>query len=266
MKTTIKIIHGDSEHKLRDIPNESVHIIVTSPPYDKLREYRGNHTWNFEAIAHEMYRVLVPGGVVCWDVMDSVIDGQETLTSSKQKIFFVEGAGFNLHDTMIWDKPISGMPDKTRYFQTFEYVFVLSKGGQPRVFHPIHDRKNIWFGKTAFGQNSKRKPNGDIVKLPQRGLYSEHGMRGNVWYGNTRSQEEPCKPLKHHAMMPKWLVKDLLRSWSDEGDTVLDCFGGSGTTGWVARSMGRNSILIEKDIVSVRMMRSYAKNLQPELV
>lgn len=265
MKTTIKIIHGDSEHKLRDIPNESVHIIVTSPPYDKLREYRGNHTWNFEAIAHEMYRVLVPVGVLCWDVMDSVIDGQETLTSSKQKIFFVEGAGFNLHDTMIWDKSISGMPDKTRYFQTFEYVFVFSKG-RPRVFNPIHDRKNIWFGKSAFGQNSKRERNGNLKKLPQRGLYSEFGMRGNVWHGNTRSQEEPCKALHHHAMMPRWLVKDLLRTWSDEGDMVIDPFSGSGTTGWVAHQMNRSVIMIDRDIVSVREMRAHAKKLQPQLI
>jgi len=263
-KTTIKIIHGDSALKLRDLPTESIHIAVTSPPYDDLREYRGNNEWDLNAIGHELYRALVPGGVLCWNVSDSVQDECETLSSCHQKIFLVESCGFRLHDTMIWEKPISGMPDKTRYFQTFEYVFVFSKG-RPRVFHPIHDRKNIWYGKSAFGQNSKRERNGNLKKLPQRGLYSEFGMRGDVWHGNTRSQEEPCKPLKHHAMMPRWLVKDLLRTWSEEGDTVLDPFSGSGTTGWVAHQMNRSAILIDRDIVSVRDMRRHAKQLQPQL-
>lgn len=264
--TTIKIIQGDSATKLFDIPPNSVHLVVTSPPYDDLRSYNGHHEWDFPKTAREIHRILVPGGVLCWDVADSVIDGQETLTSSKQKIFFVEKAKFHLHDTMIWEKPISSMPDASRYFQVFEYVFVLSKGGPPRVFNPIHDRRNIWAGKSAFGQNSKRQRNGDIKPMRQRGLYSEFGMRGNVWYGNTRSQEEPCKALKHHAMMPRWLAKDLIASWSQEGDTVLDPFGGSGTVGWQARQAGRNAILIDKDPAAVKLMRSHANKLQPELV
>jgi DNA modification methylase len=264
--TTIDIKYGDSVQMMIGMMDETIHLAVTSPPYDKLREYNGNGIWDFENTAHQLYRLLVPGGVLCWNVNDSVVDGCETLTSCKQKIFFVERAGFRVHDTMIWEKTHVGTADTTRYHQMFEYIFVLSKGA-PRVFNPIKDRKNIWAGlNPAFGKNTKRLPNGKMRTLTSRAICEDFGLRKNVWKGNSRAQEEPCKKLPHHAMMPRWLAKDLIRSYSNEGDTVLDCFSGSGTTGWEARNAGRNAILIDRDINAVRLMRKHVKNLQPELV
>lgn len=261
--TTLEIMHGDSACKLTSMDSEKIHLCVTSPPYDKLRDY-GNHQWDFENTARQLYRVLVPGGIVCWNVNDSVVNGSETLTSCKQKIFFVEQAGFRVHDTMIWEKTHVATPDSSRYHQMFEYIFILSKGA-PRVFNPIKDRKNIWAGlNPAFGKNTKRKPNGQMRTLTSRAICDEYGLRKNVWKGNSRAQEEPCKKLPHHAMMPRWLAKDLIRSFSNEGDTVLDCFAGSGTTGWEARKAGRNAVLIDRDAHAIQLMRKHAKNLQPE--
>lgn len=263
--TEIKIIHGDSACMMTSMDSESIHLCVTSPPYDKLRDY-GNHAWDFENTARQLFRVMVPGGIVCWNVNDSVIDGCETLTSCKQKIFFAEQAGFRVHDTMIWEKTHVGTPDSTRYHQMFEYIFILSKGA-PRVFNPIKDRKNIWAGlNPAFGKNTKRKPNGEMRTLTSRAICDEFGLRKNVWKGNSRAQEEPCKKLPHHAMMPRWLAKDLIRSFSDEGDTVLDPFAGSGTVGWMARDMGRNCVMIDIDKHAIGLMRRKQKMLQPELV
>jgi len=67
-------------------------------------------------------------------------------------------------------------------------------------------------------------------------------------------------------MMPMWLARDLIKSFSNEGDIVLDCMAGSGTVGWEARRTGRNAILIDSDINSIRLMRRKQKLLQPELV
>ncbi len=72
-------------------------------------------------------------------------------------------------------------------------------------------------------------------------------MRHNVWLGNTRGQEEMCVKLNHPAMMPKWLARDLILSWSNERNTVLDPFAGSGTTGMEAEKLNRNAVLIEKN-------------------
>ena len=92
---------------MKDIPNGSIDLTVTSPPYDNLRTYNGHiDQWCFEkfqAIASELYRITKEGGVVAWVVADATIKGSETGTSFRQALFFKE-CGFNLHDTMIYQK------------------------------------------------------------------------------------------------------------------------------------------------------------------
>jgi site-specific DNA-methyltransferase (adenine-specific) len=79
-----------------------IDLIVTSPPYDNLRDY-GGYSFDFEKIANEIYRITKIGGVVVWIVGDATIKGSETGTSFKQALYFKE-IGFNLHDTMIYRK------------------------------------------------------------------------------------------------------------------------------------------------------------------
>lgn len=240
----LRIIHGDCVERMRELPAASVQLCVTSPPYDDLRTY-GGHSWNFEATARELFRVLCDGGIVCWNVGDSVVDGSETLTSSKQKIFFREVCEFRIHDTMIYEKHSFSHPERVRYHSLFEYIFILSKGA-PCTFNPIKDKRNTTAGRPALGVNTFSRPNGTrFERATQGGISAEFGMRGNVWRGLTRGQEEVCEGKAHPAMMPKWLARDLILSWSNPGDTVLDPFAGSGTTGKAAIENARNAILIE---------------------
>lgn len=238
------VLHGDCAERMSELDAGSVDLVVTSPPYDDLRTY-GGHSWDFEATARQLYRVLCDGGVCCWNVGDSVIDGSETLTSAKQKIFFREQCGFRIHDTMIYEKSNFGQPSHNRYHQLFEYVFILSKG-RPRVFNPIKDKRNAWAGTGTFGKNTLREANGDMG-LRARNIITEFGMRGNVWRGKTSGQETMCESKPHPAMMPDWLARDLIVSWSNSGDTVLDPFAGSGTTGRAALEAGRKAVLIEAE-------------------
>ena len=87
---------------MKEIPDDSVDLIITSPPYDNLREYKG-YKFNFKGIAKELYRLIKDGGVVVWIVNDATINGNETGTSFKQALYFKE-IQFNLHDTMIYLK------------------------------------------------------------------------------------------------------------------------------------------------------------------
>lgn len=184
------------------------------------------------------------GGVVCWNVGDQVVDGSETLTSFRQAIYFVDTCGFLMHDTMIYHKRNFSHPEQTRYHQMFEYVFVLSKG-KPKCFNPIIDKKNSTAGCVGnLGVNTFTNRDGTKSVRAKR-ITAAYGMRGNVWNGKTRGQEEVCEKLPHPAMMPKWLAHDLIVSWSNRGDTVLDPFAGSGTTGTAALELGRKAILIE---------------------
>ncbi len=243
MTPDCKILTGDSALVLKDLSADSVQLVVTSPPYDGLRVY-GGHSWNFEAIAKELYRVLTPGGMLCWNVGDATIGGSETLTSFKQAIYFKEQVGFLVHDTMIYQKSNGSKPNPRRYNQIFEYVFCLSKG-TPQTVNLIRDKRNVTAGKAVFGKHTMREANGSMTVRNNRVVAQEYGVRGNVWLGNTRGQEEVCQALPHPAMMPKWLARDLILSWSNSRDTVLDPFAGSGTTGKAALELNRNVILID---------------------
>lgn len=239
MNPELCVTAKDSVAALLTLPTEGVQLIVTSPPYDDLRGY-GEHKWDFKSTAREMHRVLCNGGVLCWNIGDSTENGSETLTSSKQKIYFVESCGFGVHDTMIYQKRNFSHPEKSRYHQVFEYVFILSKG-KPRCFNPIMDRRNITAGKIGnLGVNTFTERDGS-KSIRSKKVTKEFGMRHNVWLGNTRGQEDMCIKLKHPAMMPKWLARDLIASWSNPGDLVADPFAGSGTTGIEALKLGRRA-------------------------
>ena len=103
----IELYNKDCLEILKNISGDTIDLTVTSPPYDNLRTYNGNISqWSFDKfkdIAKELYRITKEGGVVVWIVGDATINGSETGTSFKQTLWFKE-CGFNLHDTMIWNK------------------------------------------------------------------------------------------------------------------------------------------------------------------
>lgn len=244
-KTRHQLYIGDVVDGLSILEPNSIPLVVTSPPYDKARTYgQENLSWDFEKTAAELYRVVTNGGVVCWNVNDMMIDGSESLTHARQAIYFVDKCGFKLHDTMIYKKSNFSHPEKVRYHQAFEYILILSKGA-PKVFNPIKDKKNATAGCVGnLGVNTFTEKDGS-KSVRSKKVTAEYGMRLNVWEGNTRGQEDMCIKLNHPAMMPKWLARDLILSWSNEGDTVLDPFAGSGTTAIQAKKINRSSISIE---------------------
>jgi len=231
---------GNCLEVMKSLPSQSIDLTVTSPPYDNLRTYNG-YSFDFEGIAKELYRVTKDGGVVVWVVGDATINGSETGTSFKQALYFKE-IGFNLHDTMIWNKgTFTAVGALTsRYAPVFEYMFVLSKG-QPKTFNPIKDRQNKTFGRSKTG--TFRQEDGTTKPLSSVGKpIAEYGQRFNIW---DVSAEKSNSNRLHPAMFPESLAHDHIVSWSNEGDTVLDCFLGSGTTGKVAKQLNRRFVGIE---------------------
>lgn len=256
---TVKVVTGDCLEVLRGMADESVHLVVTSPPYDDLRAYRG-YSWDFLGVVEQLRRVLCDGGVICWNVGDSTVDGSESLTSFRHAQGF-KHAGFRMHDTMIYEKVNFSRPETVRYHQMFEYIFIVSKGA-PRVFNPIKDKPNAYAGATTFGKNTMRQYDGSMKERPKN-VVAEFGMRGNVWRGNTAGQEFCGQSLPHPAMMPGWLARDLIRSWSNEGDMVIDPFCGSGTTPLEADRLHRHAIGIEIDPDYAAAARQRIQNDSP---
>lgn len=241
MTPSRSIIIGDNATELRNIKDESVHMVVTSPPYDKIRTYgQEKLEWEFEALAKELLRVLAPGGVMAWVVANQVQDWNESLTAERQRIHF-QSSGFAVRK-MLYYKLNFSAPNHTHYHRLHEDITLCCKGQKPRVFTPIEDIPTVC--KKAFGRNTIRERDG-TMKEQKQGEYGEFSKRGDVWIGPTASQENPCKKILHPATMPEWLARDLILSWSAPGDTVLDPFAGSGTTGKLALANGRNFIGIE---------------------
>lgn len=229
------LIQGDCLEVMKTFSDCSIDLTVTSPPYDNLRTYNW-YSWDFEWIAMELYRVTKDWGVVVWVVWDATVKGSETGTSFKQALFFKE-IGFNLHDTMIWHKPnCFNFGSNNCYRNSFEYMFVLSKG-KPKKINLIKDLPTKCNGKILKG--ARKHSNGTRDEVPDF-VVSEYKKRDNVWNVNIKSENNG-----HPAVFPEQLAEDHILSWSNEWDTVLDCFAWSGTTLKMAKKNNRNYIGIE---------------------
>lgn len=240
----------DNVAGMKTLPDECVDLTVTSPPYDNLRKYNG-FSWDEDGVINELYRVTKRGGVVVWIVNDATVGGSETLTSFRQAIKFRE-AGFNLHDTMIWEKPTFTATGSlaVRYAPVFEYMFVFSKG-KPKSFHPIKDKPNKYSGTNCHG--TVRNPDGSMKPVYKSVTISEYGQRTNVW--NISGCNSAKERSGHPAQFPLKLAEDHIISWSDPGDTVLDPFLGSGTTAVAAIKTGRRYIGFEISAEYVEMAK-----------
>ena len=255
-----QIICGDNVEVMRQMPDNCIDLTVTSPPYDNLRTYNG-FSFNFEEVAKELYRITKDGGVVVWVVGDATINGSETGTSFRQALYFKE-IGFNLHDTMIWNKQnCSSIGSMNRYENIFEYMFILSKG-KPKTANIITDKPNKRAGELQYG--SIRQKDGTVRKTSQYGkrAIAEFGRRSNVW--NVFPAKSPKERL-HPAPFPEQLAQDHIVSWSNPGDTVLDPFAGSGTTLKMAEETGRDSIGIEISSEYCNVIRERMNALQGRL-
>lgn len=218
------VLCGDNTSLILQQENSSVDLILTSPPYDDLRQYNG-YCFDFCQISKELFRVLKVGGVLVWVIGDQVKNKSETGTSFKQVIKFMD-IGFLLHDTMIFEKNSSTFPARkegNRYTQIFEYMFVLCKG-HPKTANLICDKENKWAGFKDYSGKLK-KP------VPQ------FSPRTNIWRYTTSKNS-----TGHPAPFPLELARDHILSWTNENDLVLDPFAGSGTTGVACKELNRNFV------------------------
>lgn len=249
IKKYLNTIHNeDAEIFLKKIPADSINLTITSPPYDDLRDYENQLEWDFEKfkkIAKELYRTTAKGGVVVWVVADKTHKGNKSLTSFKQCIYFQE-IGFNVYDVIIYEKSGTAPPHPNRYFNSFEYMFVLSKG-QPNTINLLKDKPNKWAGCSTFADITRREKDGSLTNKGKK-IVNEFGVRTNIWrYNNGKNFTTRDKiAYQHPAIFPEQLARDHILSWSNKGDIVMDIFGGSGTTAKVSQILERNWIYVEK--------------------
>lgn len=233
---------------MSNVNDNYVDLTATSPPYDNLRNYKG-YTFEFEKIAKELYRITKQGGVVVWVVGDATNNGSESGTSFKQALYFME-CGFNLHDTMIYEKNSSSFPasrTSNRYTQIFEYMFVFSKG-TPKC-NLLIDKPNKCAGQTNWGKNTEYNKDGILTRTNSIKPCPDFSARNNIWKYSVGFN----KVKGHPAVFPDKLAEDHIKSWSNQGDIVFDPFVGSGTTARACIRLNRNYLAcdISKEYVDL---------------
>ena len=257
-----KVLVGDCVDVMGTLPDRCIDLTVTSPPYGDLRSYNG-YEFDFEAIAEQLFRVTKQGGVVVWVVGDTTDDTGETGASFRQALYFKD-IGFRLHDTMIYQKAGPSYTSKDKYYQVFEYMFVLSKD-RPSTYNPIKDRKNRWYGQKWSKFRTRRRKDGSLNKTAwYKEEGEQYGVRFNVWkYTVGHGWHGDELSHKHPASFPEKLARDQIISWSNPGDLVLDPMCGSGTTLKMAKEAGRNYLGIDISEEYVELSR---KRLEAALI
>ncbi len=237
-----------------NIDDNTIDLTITSPPYDNLRNYNG-YSFEFEKMSNEIFRVTKKGGVVVWVVGDKIKNGNKSLTSFKQALYFQE-IGFNVHDIMIYAKKNTPFMRSNAYTNSYEYMFVLSKG-KPKTFNPIKERtvrngmEMLVHNKGADGKNKK------VLKELKK-----EKTKSNIWYyavgfgGSTKDKDA----FKHPAIYPEKLVQDHILSWSNEDDVVFDPMCGSGTTCKMAMLNNRKYIGVDVSEEYINIARKRLKN------
>ena len=201
----IQIYHGDCREILPQLPK--VDLVLTSPPYDNLRDY-GGHGFDWPSTIDAIVPVIKDGGVCVWVVGDATINGSETGTSFRQALYFME-KGIRLHDTMIWDKGSCRYPETNRYYPCFEYMFIFTNG-RPNTFNPLNDKVNIYSGSKVSRLHQMRLRDGDLkensaYQRDKNRRIKEYGIRLNVWEIAVSASNGDKLALEHPASFPERL-------------------------------------------------------------
>ena len=233
----VTIYHGDCREILPQL--DKVDLVLTSPPYDDLRAY-GGYKFLINGIPDLLYQSMSEGACCVWIIGDQTTNGCESLSSFKQAIRFVD-SGFNLHDTMIYQKSSPPLTHN-RYEQHFEFMFVFSKD-KPKTFNPILEKK-IWEDHRKVKAIRRERDGSSDLGFAGQGVSK---IKGNVWKYNIGGGHVTKFVLAHQhpAIFPEALANDHIISWSNPNDLILDPFLGSGTTCYCAKKLNRYSIGIE---------------------
>ena len=237
-----KIYNEDCLEGMKKIPDNSIDLVVTSPPYEDLRKYKG-FSFDFNKTSEQLFRVIKNGGCLVWIINDKTINGSESGNSFRQALHFIN-LGFKLHDTMIFAKNNPVPLTHRRYEQAFEYMFIFVKG-KLKTFNPIM-RINKNAGKPKTGTHRR---NGDDLEQMKgvNKIVREKSISNNIWFYSVNRGAITSDNIahKHSAIFPEQLAIDHILSWSNEKDVILDPFMGSGTTAIACLKTNRNYIGFE---------------------
>ncbi len=253
MEIKTELYLGDCKEELKNIDDDSVDLIFTSPPYADQRKqtYGGirpdKYVEWFLPISEQLFRVLKPTGTFVLNIKEKVVNGERS-TYVLELIIAMRKQGWLWTEEFIWHKKNS-YPGKwpNRFRDSWERLLQFNKNRkfnmyQEEVMVPIGD-----WSKTRLKKLSETDKIRDISKVG-----SGFGKNISNWVNREKAYPTnvlhlatECNNKQHSAAFPETLPEWFIKLFTKPGDTVLDPFMGSGTTNFVAKRMKRNSIGIE---------------------
>ena len=252
-KITTKILEGDSLKVLKQLPDKSIDLIVTSPPYadNRKKTYGGHspHKYNdwFLPITAELKRVLKPTGTFILNIKEKVTNGERN-TYVLELIIKMREQGWLWTEEFIWHKKNS-FPGKwpNRFRDSWERLLQFNK---EKKFAMYQDAVKVEVGSWAKGRLSNLSDTDKTRDNAKNG--SGFGKNVSNWIGrekvyptNVLHLATECNNKNHSAAFPNSLPEWFIKLFTEENNTVLDPFAGSGTTLFVSQKLRRNSIGIE---------------------
>jgi len=254
----IKIIFGSSEN-MREVADNSVHLVVTSPPYYNAPfDYPGifkNYEEYLELlrrVGRELYRVLAPGRYACFVTQDVRIEGRLYPIVSDLIHLMTYEVGFEYQEKIIWRKPEG-------YIRISRRSGVLVQHPYPMYYYP----DNIYEEIVVFKKPGRFEHSAVSEDVKERSRINISIFQAEKWYlsvwdiTNVLPSE---KWSKYTAVFPEEIPERLITLYSYRGETVLDPFLGTGTTCVVAKRLGRNCIGYEIDL---EMREAIEERLNP---
>src|SRR5882724_4669152 len=253
MEVRADLFLGDSEKVLKKLPDNSVDLIVTSPPYADQRKgtYGGIHPdkyveW-FLPITRELLRVLKPTGTFVLNIKEKVVEGERS-TYVMELILEMRKQGWLWTEEFIWHKK-NCYPGKwpNRFRDAWERLLQFNKSRkfnmyQESVMVPMGDWAKTRLKKLS--DTDKRRDNSKVGSGFGKNISNWIG-RDMAYPSNVLHLATESSNKQHSAAFPKELPRWFIKLFTQPGDTVLDPFLGSGTTSVVSKEMARNSIGIE---------------------
>lgn len=260
-----KIICGFAEDELKKLPDNSVDLIFTSPPYANRRKkvYGGiseeDYVNWFKPIAIEIKRVLKPTGSFFLNLKPHTNKGERSLYVFELVLMLKKELGFLFVDEYCWTK--NGFPGllKGRFKNSFEPVYHFTKESPNTItFNPLAcgtPMKAESVARTFRKQCGQPKNGSGMTGMNTTNIRNlELARPSNVIVANNVSNQFTLKS-EHSATFPEKLVTFFVKSFSNIGDVVMDPFGGSGTVGVVCIKENRKYILIDKEPSFVDLMK-----------